>query len=90
MGTPADYLKLHEALLLKRSLSGFFADQVDSPFYLGKDVVLGSGVSFQGWVAIGHGAIIGEGARLVRSVVWDGGRIAPGSIVTDSIIAGGK
>jgi len=90
MGTPADYLKLHEDLLLKRSLPGFFADQGDSPFYLGKDVVLGSGVSFQDWVAIGHGAIIGEGARLVRSVVWDGGRIAPGSIVTDNIIAGGK
>lgn len=90
MGTPADYLKLHEDLLLKGRVPGFLADHGGNPFYLAKDVVLGGGVSFQDWVAIGHGATIGEGARLVRSVVWDGASVAPGSIVTDSIITGGE
>jgi len=89
MGTPADYLQLHEDILLKKRLPGFSAGDGGSPFYLGKDAVLGAGVSLQEWVSIGHGATIGEGASLTRVVVWDGARVAPGSIVTDSIIIGG-
>lgn len=89
MGTPADYLQLHEDILLKKRLPGFSAGDGGNPFYLGKDAVLGGGVSLQEWVSIGHGATIGEGASLTRVVVWDGARVAPGSIVTDSIIIGG-
>ena len=90
MGTPADYLQLHEDILLKGRMPGFFSERGSSPFSLGKDVVLGAGVSLQDWVAVGHGAIIGEGASLRRVVVWDGARVAPGSVVTDSIITGGN
>ncbi len=90
MGTPADYLQLHEDIVLKGRMPGFFPERGASPFYLAKDVVLGSGVSFHDWVAVGHGATIGEGASLTRVVVWDGARIAPGAIVTDSIITGGN
>ena len=90
MGTPADYLQLHEDILLKGRMPGFFPERGASPFYLAKDVVLGSGVSFHDWVAVGHGATIGEGASLTRAVVWDGARVAPGVIVTDSIITGGN
>ncbi len=89
MGTPADYLKLHEDILLRGRMPGFSSDRGTSPFYLGKDVVLGGGVSLQDWVAIGNGASIGEGASLTRVVVWDGARVAPGSVVADSIITGG-
>ena len=89
MGTPTDYLKLHEDILLKGSLPGFSSDRGDTPFYLGKDAVIGAEVSLQDWVAIGHGASIGAGASLTRVVVWDGAVVAPGSIVTDSIIIGG-
>jgi mannose-1-phosphate guanylyltransferase len=88
MGTPENYLHLHEDILLKKRLPGFTAGHGDSPFYLGKDVILGAGVSFQDWVSIGHGAIIGEGASLKRVVVWDGARVPPGSILADSIIMG--
>ncbi|MHB1184716.1 MAG: sugar phosphate nucleotidyltransferase [Desulfobulbia bacterium] len=90
MGTPADYLQLHEDIVLKGRMPGFFPERGASPFYLAKDVVLGSGVSFHDWVAIGHGATIGEGASLTRAVVWDGARVAPGAIVTDSVITGGN
>ncbi len=90
MGTPADYLKLHEDILLKGRMPGFSAGNGGKPFYLGKDAVIGAGVSFQDWVAIGHGATIGEGASLTRVVVWDGARVAPGSIVTDRIIIEGE
>jgi mannose-1-phosphate guanylyltransferase len=89
MGTPADYLKLHEDILLKK-LPGFSSGNADTPFYLGKDLVLGAGVSMQDWVSIGHGATIGEGASLTRVVVWDGARVAPGSILVDSIITEGE
>ncbi|MFA6499219.1 MAG: sugar phosphate nucleotidyltransferase [Desulfurivibrionaceae bacterium] len=89
MGTPADYLQLHEDILLKGRLPGFSSSHGASPFYLAKDVTLGAGVSLQDWVAIGHGATIGEGASLTRVVVWDGARVAPGSVVTDSIIMEG-
>ncbi|MFH1020739.1 MAG: sugar phosphate nucleotidyltransferase [Pseudomonadota bacterium] len=89
MGTPADYLQLHEDILLKGRLPGFFAGAGDGPFYLAKDAVLGAGVTLQDWVAVGHGATIGEGASLTRVVVWDGARVAPGSIVADSIIIEG-
>ncbi|MBA3004534.1 MAG: nucleotidyltransferase family protein [Desulfurivibrio sp.] len=88
MGTPADYLKLHEDLLLNGRLPEFSSVCNDSSFYLGKNVVLEDGVMLQDWVSIGHGVTIGEGASLTRVVVWDGARVAPGSILTDSIIAG--
>ncbi len=89
MGTPADYLKLHEEILRKGRMAGFFVENRGNPFCLGQDVIIGTGVSFQDWVAIGHGATIGEGASLTRVVVWDGARVPPGVIVTDSIIIEG-
>jgi len=89
MGTPADYLQLHEDILLKGRLPGFSSGCEASPFYLAKDVALGAGVSFQDWVSIGHGTTIGEGASLTRVVVWDGARVAPGSVVADRIIMEG-
>lgn len=88
MGTPADYLKLHEDILLKK-VPGFVSGAADTPFYCGKDVVLGTGVRMQDWVSIGHGATIGAGASLTRVVVWDGARVAPGSTLTDSIVTEG-
>lgn len=89
MGTPADYLQLHGDLLLQGRMPGFFPERGATPFYLAKDAVLGGGVSFQEWVSIGQGAVIGEGASLTRVVVWDGARVAPGSIVADRIIMEG-
>lgn len=88
MGTPGDYLKLHEDVLLNGRLPGVFPGDGVAPFYHGKDVVLGAGVTQQGWVAIGHGANIGKGASLTRVVVWGGAMVAPGSILSDCIIAG--
>ena len=88
MGTPADYLKLHEDILLKGRMPGIFAGSGDRPFYFGKDAFIGAGVSLQDWVAIGHGATIGAGASLTRVVVWDGAKVAPGSVMVDRIISG--
>lgn len=88
MGTPADYLKLHEDILQKGRMPGIFAASGGRPFYRGKDAVIGAGVLLQDWVAIGHGANIGAGASLTRVVVWDGAKVAPDSVIADSIISG--
>ena len=89
MGTPADYLKLHGDILFTGRMSGFSQDHGGKPFYLAKDVALEAGVFFQDWVSIGHGATIGEGASLSRVVVWEGARVAPGSIMADCIVTEG-
>lgn len=90
MGTPADYLKLHEDLLLHGRMPGFFPERGPGPLFVAKDAALGSGVVLRDWVAIGSGAVIGEGASLSRVVVWDGVRVAPGSVLADRIISGGN
>ncbi len=79
MGTPADYLDLHGTLLTD---SRFAAP---SPFCLADDQHL-PGVELHEWVAIGKGAVIGEGASLTRVVVWDGAVVAPGSQLVDTIV----
>jgi mannose-1-phosphate guanylyltransferase len=78
MGTPADYLALHAALLKGGSRS--------SPFFVEEGAVLGAGVRLEDWAAIGAGARIGAGASLTRVVVWDGAEVSPGSHHADTII----
>ena len=58
-----------------------------------KGVLLGDGVSVAGGAelrrpgVIGAGSTIGAGARVERSVLWDGVRIADGATVRDSVLA---
>ena len=77
IGTPTDYLDLHRELLVGQSNW-----LVDPGARIGSDVVLAE------WGCIGAGAVIGAGAYLCRSVVWDGAVVAPGNVVTDRIITG--
>ncbi|ADW17200.1 Nucleotidyl transferase [Desulfobulbus propionicus DSM 2032] len=77
IGTPADYLDLHRELLAAHE--GWVIDP---------SARLGSGVVLEEWGCIGAGAMIGDGARLCRSVVWDGAEIAAGSRFSDAIVSG--
>jgi len=80
IGTPADYLQLHAELLAQgQEPSGWV---IDPAARIGADVVL------DGWGCIGPGAVIGAGARLCRSVVWDGAQVAAGSTWVDAIVTG--
>jgi mannose-1-phosphate guanylyltransferase len=78
IGTPADYLQLH-AELLGSEPTGWV---IDPSARLGTDVVL------EGWGCIGPDAVIGDGVRLCRAVVWEGAVVAAGSIRMDAIITG--
>ena len=77
IGTPADYLDLHRELL-----SGKSDWLIDPSARVSGDAILAE------WGCIGAGAVIGEGARLCRSVVWDGAVAAAGSVLTDQIVTG--
>lgn len=75
MGTPEDYLDLHRHLLSSRTPSW----QIHKSAKIGKDVEL------RDWGAIGPGAVIGDGARLTRSVIWEGAQVTAGAKLADTI-----
>lgn len=80
IGTPADYLQLHADLLADgREPAGWLIDPAAR---------IGAGVVLEGWGCIGAGAEIGDRARLCRSLVWDGARVAAGSSWVDAIVTG--
>jgi mannose-1-phosphate guanylyltransferase len=76
IGTPVDYLQLHEELL-----AGKGGWVVDPTARIGSEVVL------EGWGCIGPGAVIGDGVRLCRSVVWDDAIVTTGTYA-DAIVTG--
>ncbi len=76
MGSPADYLALHETLLCR----------LGKPFYLGSNVELGVDTEFHDWVCVGSGAKIGNGAQLSRVVVWDGAEVEADAEFADTIV----
>lgn len=86
MGTPADYLELHRSLLRDNRPAGLAPAARSGPFFLGRDVFLGPGTVFHDWVAVGRNARIGAGSSLTRVVVWDGAEVAPGSVLSDTIV----
>jgi mannose-1-phosphate guanylyltransferase len=75
MGTPADYLALHECLLR----------QAKSPFLVHPSVNIDD-VVLHDWVSVGENAVLGKGCQLERVVVWDGGIVEPGVYLKDAII----
>jgi mannose-1-phosphate guanylyltransferase len=80
IGTPEDYLQLHAELLTHgKELGGWV---IDPTARLGAEVVLDE------WGCIGPGAVIGDRARLCRSVVWGGAAVAAGSWQSDAIVTG--
>ncbi len=67
MGTPEDYLLLHQALLPLVPQRG--------QWLIESSAVVEPGVELRGWGCIGAGARIGTGAALENCVIWDGAQI---------------
>lgn len=81
IGTPTDYLDLH-----RRLLAGDNAAHGRDSVLLADNVALGRSVVFQDWACIGAHSRIGDSASLCRVVVWDHAVVAPGAILTDTIV----
>ncbi len=87
MGTPADYLKMHE-YFLAHSQEGYSLDLPKKTTFLTHDSSqIGKDVVFNDWVCIGDGAKIGHGADLSRVVVWGGASVPEGATLRDTIIS---
>ncbi|MFW5906661.1 MAG: sugar phosphate nucleotidyltransferase [Desulfobia sp.] len=82
LGTPDDYLGLHDRLLqvvcLNRNIR----------LFRGKEVSLSPDVTLRDWVVIGSGAQIRGGSHLERVVIWDGAVVDEKSVMKDEIVTG--
>lgn len=83
MGTPDDYLNLHNDLLM-RKVASYAPKQY--PVFFGTEVDVGDNVCFEDWVCLGSRCHVGAGAKLARVVVWDGAQVAVGSQYSDTIV----
>ena len=76
MGTPADYLDLHQKLLQPDEW------RIEDKAQVSEEAQL------LGWGCIGVGASIGPGARLENCVVWDGALVPEQACFANRIITG--
>ncbi len=89
MGTPDDYLALHEALLAGSvPLWPQFSVQPETALLIDEGCVLGQGCTFEGWNCVGE-AHLGDHVHLSRTVVWDEARIPSNSRIKNSIVLPG-
>lgn len=86
MGTPQDYLDLHGGLLGKEiPCWSQLQTRIAKPFCIDDNAEIGKRVSLREWCSIGR-ARIGDGATIIRSVIWDGAVVPDGSSISDAII----
>ncbi|MCI5218924.1 MAG: nucleotidyltransferase family protein, partial [Candidatus Electrothrix sp. LOE2] len=76
MGTPDDYLDLHRHLLSTPAPS----------WCIHESAIIGKDVQFNDWGAVGHRAVIGDGAQLARCVVWEDAEVRADAELEDEII----
>jgi len=76
LGTRDQYLDVHSAL-------------GNGP-WIHPSAEIGAGAEITGASAIGENAIVGPGARIDQSVVWDRAEVAPGATLTRCIVATGQ
>lgn len=87
MGTPADYLALHQGLLTGTIPCWQEFGQVDKPYCIAGSAEIGQEVHMHGWACVGNKARIGDGSHLERTVVWDDIKVAESSRLIDQIVS---
>lgn len=86
IGTPADYLQLHEELLTgKQAWTLPLPRPEEGQWLVSPGATTGAGLWLSGWGCIGR-AEIGQGVHLRNCVVWDNARIPAGSRLENAII----
>lgn len=86
MGTPGDYLALHQGLLTGTVPCWQEFGRVERPCCIAGSAELGAQVHMQGWACVGN-ARIGDGSHLERTVVWDDITVPEGSCLVDRIVS---
>lgn len=88
IGTPEDYLDLHGRLLNEPDLAAKcgVGSGNDPAIHLGDGIILGNDVDFDDWAWVGNGVRIGDGARIARSVLWDGAAVSDRMVIEDEIV----
>ena len=87
MGTPVDYLNLHQGLLKNDIPCWPEVETVRKPYCIDKKAKLPANIELASWACIG-GAHIENGSHLERVVVWDDVYISAGSRLVDEIVSG--
>jgi mannose-1-phosphate guanylyltransferase len=89
LGTPENYLTAHRRLLAGASprLARYFPGLTDP--LMGPGARIGARAQFGGGVSLGSNVVVGEGAALRNTVIWDRAVIAPGVELEDCIVASG-
>lgn len=85
MGTPEDYLALHQGLLTGNIPRWPELGEKSGPFLVDSAADLSEEVRLLDWVCIGR-ACIGQGALVRGSVIWDGAEVAAASSVRGGIV----
>ncbi len=87
MGTPEDYLALHEGLLSGDiPLWPELEHTMHAGFVVDKAARIPDSTIFEDWVSIGN-ATLGKNVIVRRSVIWDDAVIPDNTVVEDAIVA---
>lgn len=86
IGTPEDYLALHDDILHQAHLRAALDLPAEGNLVLGTGVKLDGDIQVEDWAVVGDGACIGAGVRLRRAVVWPHRSIAAHSLLHDRIV----
>lgn len=88
IGTPDDYLALHEQLLTGEIKQPLPVQVPNNKWLVSNEAQLGPAVKLEGWGCVGN-ARIGAGVRLCNCVVWDDAVIEDGVCLNNTIVAPG-
>ncbi len=86
MGTPEDYLSLHQGLLtgdIPRWSD--FMYQSDNPQLISDDAVISGDIDITGWCSIGN--ITAHNVKVSESVIWDGVELPDGLVCHNKVIS---
>ncbi len=87
IGTPEDYLQLHEDLLQGRVLAWSELQLADSPFICAADIDR-ENLECSSWAVVGQNVRFGRGCSLDRCVVWDDLDFPAGTNLKNTIVSG--
>lgn len=87
LGTPRSYLEAHRLLADPLNRSGYLSNS-EWPIMIHPEALVESGVTLEGIVSVGPGAVVRSGAVLKDSVIWPGSVIESKAHLDGCIVSG--